>query len=149
MCALSYFFRLNKSCFTSRDFASTETIDTSALASKKERLDNLDQANAEIEKLRKLGEKLTGELQGNNFFLALSFFHWNENLSFFANQSCGLFIQEAQCVSLTKLLPQLFFLHFLFFFLHRKNHFYQNHSKIILGKYAKYRHFFEIENQIC
>ena len=48
----------------SRDFASTETIDTSALATKKERLDNLDQANAEIEKLRKLGEKLTGELQG-------------------------------------------------------------------------------------
>ena len=33
------------------------------LAGKKERLDNLDQANAEIEKLRKLGEKLTGELQ--------------------------------------------------------------------------------------
>ena len=52
-----------------RDFASTETIDTSSsglnLAGKKERLDNLDQANAEIEKLRKLGEKLTGELQGN------------------------------------------------------------------------------------
>merc|ERR1711941_154562 len=50
-----------------RDFASTETIDTSSsglnLAGKKERLDNLDQANAEIEKLRKLGEKLTGELQ--------------------------------------------------------------------------------------
>ena len=65
-----------KSRFTSRDFASTETIDTSALASKKERLDNLDQANAEIEKLRKLGEKLTGELQGNKFFfLALFFFH--------------------------------------------------------------------------
>ena len=39
----------------------------SALASKKERLDNLDQANAEIEKLRKLGEKLTGELQGKYF----------------------------------------------------------------------------------
>ena len=34
------------------------------LAGKKERLENLDQANAEIEKLRKLGEKLTGELQG-------------------------------------------------------------------------------------
>ena len=56
------------SFFTCRDFASTETIDTSALASKKERLDNLDQANAEIEKLRKLGEKLTGELQGNIIF---------------------------------------------------------------------------------
>ena len=36
------------------------------LAGKKERLENLDQANAEIEKLRKLGEKLTGELQGKN-----------------------------------------------------------------------------------
>ena len=35
------------------------------MAGKKERLDDLDQANAEIEKLRKLGEKLTGELQGN------------------------------------------------------------------------------------
>merc|ERR1712029_238147 len=46
-----------------RDFASTETIDFSALATKKERLENLDQANAEIEKLQKLGEKLTGELQ--------------------------------------------------------------------------------------
>merc|ERR1712129_261782 len=46
-----------------RDFASTETIDTSALATKKESLDNLDQANAEVEKLRKLAEKLTGELQ--------------------------------------------------------------------------------------
>ena len=54
--------------FSYRDFASTETIDTSALASKKERLENLDQANAEIEKLRKLGEKLTGELQGKRFF---------------------------------------------------------------------------------
>lgn len=53
--------------FLGRDFASTETIDTSALATKKERLDNLDQANAEIEKLRKLGEKLTGELQGKKF----------------------------------------------------------------------------------
>jgi hypothetical protein len=54
------------SCY--RDFASTETIDTAAhltLAGKKERLDNLDQANVEIEKLRKLGEKLSGELQGN------------------------------------------------------------------------------------
>ena len=57
-------------CFYSfRDFASTETIDTSALATKKERLDNLDQANAEIEKLRKLGEKLTGELQGELYFI--------------------------------------------------------------------------------
>ena len=37
--------------YSFRDFASTETIDTSALATKKERLDNLDQANAEIEKL--------------------------------------------------------------------------------------------------
>ena len=35
------------------------------MAGKKEKLDDLDQANAEIEKLRKLGEKLTGELQGN------------------------------------------------------------------------------------
>ena len=52
-----------------RDFASTETIDTSALASKRERLENLDQANAEIEKLRKLGEKLTGELQGKSYNL--------------------------------------------------------------------------------
>ena len=61
-------FLLNKFSFSYRDFASTETIDTSSsglnLAGKKERLDNLDQANAEIEKLRKLGEKLTGELQG-------------------------------------------------------------------------------------
>ena len=54
----------NESYFN-RDFASTETIDTSlSLTGKKERLENLDQANAEIEKLRKLGEKLTGELQG-------------------------------------------------------------------------------------
>merc|ERR1711956_179867 len=52
-----------------RDFASTETIDTSALATKKERLDNLDQANAEVEKLRKLAEKLTGELQGELYFI--------------------------------------------------------------------------------
>ena len=36
------------------------------LAGKKERLENLDLANAEIEKLRKLGEKLTGELQVKN-----------------------------------------------------------------------------------
>ena len=55
--------------YSFRDFASTETIDTSALATKKERLDNLDQANAEIEKLRKLGEKLTGELQGELYFI--------------------------------------------------------------------------------
>ena len=67
--SLTYF--LND--FPWRDFASTETIDTSALASKKERLDNLDQANAEIEKLRKLGEKLTGELQGNVAFLFFSY----------------------------------------------------------------------------
>ena len=60
--------------FNFRDFASTETIDTSALATKKERLDNLDQANAEIEKLRKLGEKLTGELQGEHtIFFALTY----------------------------------------------------------------------------
>ena len=31
----------------------------------KVRLDNLDQANAEIERLRKMGDKLSGELQGN------------------------------------------------------------------------------------
>lgn len=55
-----------------RDFASTETIDTSALASKKERLDDLDQANAEIEKLRKLGEKLTGELQGTQQWFSIN-----------------------------------------------------------------------------
>ena len=64
--AILYYFYLIKLFY--RDFASTETIDTSALASKKERLENLDQANAEIEKLRKLGEKLTGELQGKKFF---------------------------------------------------------------------------------
>ena len=99
--SLTYF--LND--FPWRDFASTETIDTSALASKKERLDNLDQANAEIEKLRKLGEKLTGELQGNVAFLFFSYEKKKSKSSFYLTQSCGLFIPEAQCVSIIKLLP--------------------------------------------
>jgi len=42
----------------------------------------LDQANAEIEKLRKLGEKLTGELQGNVAFLFFSYEKKNQNLLF-------------------------------------------------------------------
>ena len=32
-------------------------------------VDNLDQANAEIERLRKLGDKLSGELQGKSYVI--------------------------------------------------------------------------------
>ena len=45
--------------------------DTSLLPPNKvqRQLDNLDQANAEIERLRKMGDKISGELQGKiNFF---------------------------------------------------------------------------------
>ena len=39
--------------------------DTSLVPNKVQRqLDNLDQANAEIERLRKMGDKISGELQG-------------------------------------------------------------------------------------
>eukprot|EP00094_Tigriopus_californicus_P004988 TCALIF_04803-PB protein Name:"Similar to DLG5 Disks large homolog 5 (Homo sapiens)" AED:0.05 eAED:0.05 QI:159/0.84/0.87/0.96/0.93/0.93/33/0/2582 len=51
-----------------RDGASTETLDTSASQSlsdlgTKQRMENLDQANAEIDRLRKMTEKLGGDLQ--------------------------------------------------------------------------------------
>ncbi len=53
-----------------RNSASSETIDITGSNFNleigiKERLDNLDQANTEIDRLRKIIEKLTGELQGN------------------------------------------------------------------------------------
>ena len=49
--------------------------DTSLVPNKVQRqLDNLDQANAEIERLRKMGDKISGELQGKiNFFFTLWF----------------------------------------------------------------------------
>ena len=49
--------------------------ETSLVPNKVQRqLDNLDQANAEIERLRKMGDKISGELQGRtNFFFTLWF----------------------------------------------------------------------------
>ena len=50
--------------------------DTSLLPPNKvqRQLDNLDQANAEIERLRKMGDKISGELQGRiNLFFTLWF----------------------------------------------------------------------------
>lgn len=68
---------LKSCCFSSKWFdtffyrnsASSETMDISGSnlnleVGIKERLENLDQANAEIDRLRKIIEKLTGELQG-------------------------------------------------------------------------------------
>jgi hypothetical protein len=67
----------NKTIFLFLNFsysASCETIDISGSNLNlelgiKERLDNLDQANTEIDRLRKIIEKLTAELQGNERLL--------------------------------------------------------------------------------
>ena len=63
--------------FFFRNSASSETIDTTGSnfnleVGIKERLDNLDQANTEIDRLRKIIEKLTGELQGKTYYMTSS-----------------------------------------------------------------------------
>ena len=53
--------------YTCSNSPSSEALDISSnlkSAKNKEKMDNLDQANAEIDRLRKLNEKIGGELQG-------------------------------------------------------------------------------------
>ena len=62
-------FELDKHKKVDRDSASNEMIDSGANSEvdSKLRVDNLDQANVEIERLRKIGDKLSVELQGKIF----------------------------------------------------------------------------------